>query len=232
MAKSRSILNFQGTLDGKTFVHSRAYGKYVRAARGTYKHADVNDAFKQESIRLLNANVPAKIIKDAIDPYRKHFKGGQLWQRLVSVFRKQLHQYGIVDFCLLPEIEVHEDYPMSRLLHISVEVTSCTENLLLPVRLVCSQAPNFRNPAVLDGYRIGVIGIFPHVELKTADTTVAYAPVMKLNEEPGVLTLNLPVPERATNYVLCVVVEGFESGRPDKSPAKTGMRILKGGKIQ
>jgi len=229
MAKNKSLLSFQGTLDGFNYVHSKTYGKYVRAVRGTYKEATVNAAFKAASSRLLNANVPAKIIKDAIDPYRTHFKGGQLWQRLVSFFRKQLHEQGAVDFSMLPETEVQEHYPLSRLLTIKADA-SAVSNGILPVTLSCSGRPQFRNPAGLDGYRIGIIGIFPDITLKSAHTSVVYAPVLKLKNDPGILSLNLSVPVDATDYVLCAVVEGISKAIPNESPATKAMQILKAGK--
>ena len=67
MAKSKSLLNLQGTIAGLTFVKSGAYGDHVRAERGTYKPATINASLKKEGKMIVMANLPAKIIKDAID---------------------------------------------------------------------------------------------------------------------------------------------------------------------
>jgi hypothetical protein len=90
MAKSRSIFKLSGTLKGITHVSSTAYGDHVRAARGTYTPVTLNESFKESGKALQLSNVFAKLIKDALDPYRANFKDGTLWRRLVSHFRQQL----------------------------------------------------------------------------------------------------------------------------------------------
>jgi hypothetical protein len=84
MAKSKSILDLQGTFRGMTFVHSRAYGDHLRAARGTHKKAKINNVLKKEGELLVKANKPAKILHDAIKIYRDGLR-----DRLIS--RKFAH---------------------------------------------------------------------------------------------------------------------------------------------
>ena len=78
MAKADSLITLRGTHGGITFVKSPTYGNHTRAARGTHKKAKVNAAFKRQSKKLLKANVPAQILRNAINPYRQDFLYGSL----------------------------------------------------------------------------------------------------------------------------------------------------------
>ena len=128
MAKSKSTHDLQGTLGGLTFVNSRTYGKHVRSARGTKKKAKVNKAFKEQSRTLVRANVPAKIVRDAIKLYLEDIPGGTLWKRLVSIFNKQLNTEGIVDFSKLTNLEVNKDHPFDGFLATDVAVNPDKDN--------------------------------------------------------------------------------------------------------
>lgn len=227
MAKSNSIFDFQGTFEGKTFVRSKTYGDHVRTARGTHKRADINESCRQASARIIHANVPAKIIKDAIDPYRQNFKGGQLWQRLVSQFRKQLRAQNSFDFSKIERIEVHEQHRLSRLISLRVESVVDTMRNELRVTLFCS-LPKFRS-ASLNGYRLGVIAIFPDVERKISSSMAAYSNTLNIKENPGTIELLFPLPENFDDYVLCAIVEGCENGVVYSSPSNKGMCIVERG---
>src|SRR5688500_14469423 len=98
MAKANSLITFQGTVEGFTFVKSPTYGDHVRAARGTRKKAKLNAACQAQSKKLVKSNVPAKIIKDAINPYRRDFYHGPLWQKLVSLTNDQYGKHATFDF--------------------------------------------------------------------------------------------------------------------------------------
>jgi hypothetical protein len=151
MAKSDSVINLRGTFGGITFVKSPTYGDHIRAARGTHKKAQVNDAFKKASARLLSANIPAKIIKDAIDPYRSDLMGGLLWQRLVSMFRKQLMNHGAFDFSNIEPFEIHADYPLERFLTLQPSITFDRKKYVLQVDIRYDRHPKFPRAHLLMG---------------------------------------------------------------------------------
>lgn len=161
MAKSDSIIKLQGTIGGLTFVRSRTYGDHVRAKRGTYKSANVNEALKHESKTLLRANVPAKIFKDAIDPYRGELTGGMLWQRLVSMFRKELKEHGACDFAKMERFEIHADYPFKRFLHVEPTIKFEKKKSILKVDLRYDSHPRFVKAKSVSGYRLTVLAYFP-----------------------------------------------------------------------
>jgi len=160
MAKTKSILELRGTIEGLTFVKSRAYGEHVRAARGTYKKAVMNKACQKTSKELLKANKPAKILNDAIARYREDFRGGFLWQRIVSMFKKQLKKKGRFDFGQLSEFEVHEKLPLTRIFNPDVKISIDETKGVLILSVSSDNQPTFGG-RYIDGYRLRAIAIFP-----------------------------------------------------------------------
>lgn len=196
MAKSDSIIKLQGTIAGLTFVRSRAYGDHVRAKRGTYKKAEVNDALKQESKTLISANIPAKIFKDAIDPYRRTVTGGTLWRRLVSMFLKQLKNTGAIDFGKIGRFEIHADHPFDRFLFIQPTIKVAKEKPLLHVHIEYDHHPRFKVKGI-NGYRFTVIGMFPDLKKRTAKTIAVESNTIGLSGIIKPLDVQLEIPAKA-----------------------------------
>src|SRR5258706_370390 len=119
MAKLNSLFKYAGTFQGVTVVNSRAYGQHIRKARTEFT---LNKEMKASSVVMKQANVYAKAFKDAIDPYRRHFRDGQLWQRLVSLFKTRLSKEGKVDFNVLDGEELNKIHPLNRIISTKTEV--------------------------------------------------------------------------------------------------------------
>jgi hypothetical protein len=230
MAKSNSIIDLQGTFAGLTFVKSRTYGDHVRAKRGTQKRAKVNKAFEQESKTLLSANVPAKIFKDAIDPYRDR-KGGLLWQRLVSLFRKQHKDQGSFDFSKIERFEVDTDYPFERLLHVQPTIKSEKEKSILHVDIRYASHPRFLKSKYTDGYRLTVIGLFPDLKKKTAKTVAVASKVIALNGVIKPLQTQLDVPPKAKSFIVCIKIEGCTKGEMSNTRTTNGLCVIGSGEV-
>src|SRR5688500_68798 len=124
MAKANSLITLLGTYDGMTFVKSSAYGNHVRAARGTRKKAVLNEACQAQSEKLVRSNLPAQIIRNAINPYRQDFYYGLLWQKLVGLTNDALESDKPFDFSRLKPFEAHKKYRLTRL----AEVTTSTKS--------------------------------------------------------------------------------------------------------
>jgi hypothetical protein len=231
MAKSNSMLDLRGTVDGLTFVKSRTYGDHVRAARGTHKKAKVNEAFKKESEQLLKSNVPAKIIKDALDAHRQDFKGGLLWQRLVSMFRTQLRETGSFNFHQLGPFEVHEKHPLERFLQVEPKVAVDRKKRKLRVTLSHRDHPDFKKAKYIDGYRLGVIGIFTDGLRHKAKPEAIYTGIISMEEAVSPLVLELPLPPRAKSCLLCIRLDGFIGHNVDRTPVNKGMRVVWSGEV-
>ena len=225
MAKSKSkpVFNISGTVLGITFVNSTAYGKHIRAARGTYTPVEVNEAFKATSKQLISANLPAKMIKDAIDPYRIDFVHGMLWQRLVSIFRKQYKENGAFDFKALKDFEIHSEFPLTRLVTFQSTVSFDFLQSQIMVTLDFENHPDFKESGV-DGYRVTGIAIHPDLRHKTAATYQIVLPVINLKDK--VKPLTIAIPQHSDLTLLCVKLEACSKGEVVNNYATKGMKIM------
>src|ERR1700681_4333787 len=123
MTKSRAGRKFRKAPEAKITVHSKAYGRHERAARGSRSKAVLNDAMKEHGRRMISSNIPAKLIHDALQPYRTNFKGGLIWQRLVKHFAAQAkanEDYSVlgIDFW-----DLNKAYPTSRVMSPNIKIT-------------------------------------------------------------------------------------------------------------
>jgi len=115
MAKGSNIITdgLRGKLGGIVFVGSKRYGQHVRSKRGTFKPAQLNESMEESSQRLASANIPAKAIFDAV---RVHHKDGELWNKLVAIFRKQLKEGTPFHINDLEKLECHEKCRLDKLM--------------------------------------------------------------------------------------------------------------------
>jgi hypothetical protein len=231
MAKLHSVFELHGTLGGVTFVNSRTYGKHIRTRRGTHRPATVNKSFKENSGHLIGANRPAQIIKKALDPHRKNFACGQLWQRLVSVFRQQSRTHGKFDFLALKGVDIHKEYPLHRLISMMVKVAVDHDTSVLLVTLDYHAHPEFTKAKYVDGYRFTVIALYPSLEKNAAITTVATSSVISLDDKVETQQFTLPMPAEAEQYLLCVKLEGMEENRLCEGMPTKGMNLIEAGII-
>ena len=232
MAKSNSLFKLQGTIGETTFVQSTTYGDHVRAKRGTYKPATINDALKRESSILLKANVPAKIIKDSIDLYRSPFmKGGSLWPRLVSLFRKQFKETGKFDFTKLDRFEIYADQPFARLLYVDPKITVNPKKSALHVNVNFVKHPNFRKVKDVDGYQLTVIVIFPDLKKKSAKTDASVSQIFQLADEVIPFQTKLTIPPKARTFVVCLGIQSCSRGKVNLFRTTSGLTVIGTGLI-
>lgn len=229
MARQTSIIKFQGTLDEMTQVNSRTYPEHLRRRRGSKKKAELNDAFKASGLDLQAANIVAKLIFDAIEPHRQNFKGGLMWQRLVSVFKAQYKERRAFNFLALTGFEIWKEHPLERFLagQLSYKV-SFTQ--ILQVRLLLLEHPDFKRKYV-DAYRLSLIAFFPSAEQPICETAAVQSSITSLQEPVKDFYFEFPLPEYATEFLLCLKAEGCEKGYVVNSFTVKGMRFIGGGRI-
>jgi hypothetical protein len=229
MAKVTSLITLKGTIGNMTFVKSPTYGDHIRAKRGTHKKAEMNAACKRQSKKLVKGNTPAKIIKDAIDPYRQDFREGKMWQRLVSAVQKQ-GDPAAFDFSKMKPFEIYDRYRLRRFFDLETKTRVDKARSVLRVAIRLNGCPHFTQTPFVDGYRIGVIAIFPDVKDAKARTAAVYSEIMPVTEASPP-PMEVPFPPKAKTFLICVRVEGFEKGEADVTVPSKGMRIVEGGRI-
>lgn len=158
MAKVRSIIGMSGSVGGMVFVDSKAYGKYSRAKRGTYKDAPVNDAFKKSGSELKRALPYAKMIKDAIDEHRGISRDGRFWSRLVSEIKKSIAKDEAVDFHKLKGLRIAV-HPLARTFILQYLTTRFDKELYIGLTF---PNPQFKSVGRVMVYCVSVIAVFIH----------------------------------------------------------------------
>lgn len=226
MAKAKSMLRFSGTLGEVTHVKSAVYGDHVRSPRGTHTPVTINEVLKESGEDLTQANVPAKIIKDALEPFRKNFKDGKLWTRLVSHFKKEIKTHQAIDFRRLEGFEFHESHPLDRLTTVKAAVFPDVAQSVARIDLEYYH-PLFRSAPGIDGYRITLIGVYPSLDAKTAITTSTLLPPMPSENTQYQTSVVLSMPAGAETILLCVKLEGCMRSELSGNLRAKGMKIVR-----
>lgn len=234
MAKQRkrkpdSLIDLLRSIDGKTIVRSWAYGYHLRAKRGTYKKAALNTVCKKQTEKLVRANDLARIIKIAIDPYRSRFRARRLWPRLLSHILEHENVETSFDFSKFQPFDLCTTYPLDRIVKLTTQAVADTTRSVLGVRLSIQQSARFQDERI-DGFQFRVIAIFPDPKGKSARTEAVRSEVIGLNGKPPV-ELEVPVPEGAETFLICVRVDGCVNGKIDGALSTTGMKITAAGRV-
>lgn len=227
MAKSFSIIKLQGTLDGMTHVQSKTYGEHIRKAR---RAGEVNETLKDNNRQIVAANAPARLIKNAIDQYREDFKGGQLWQRLVSHFKKELKEKQFIDVLALKDKEVNEHYPLSRIYSEVVSITIDPDKRILKVIISRGCVPNFKRKYI-DGYKLSAIAVFPDFEGYNADSLLQETAIIAIAGSKENVCFEFDLKSSWRQYLICLKLEGCSEGNVCAGDSVRGMRIVATGKI-
>lgn len=230
MAKVISSNDLRGTFGDFTFVKSLKYGNHIRAKRGTHKKAKLNKSFKLQIKKLPGANLHAKIFKDAIDPFRAHFKDWTMWSRLVKLFMEHFDVHGKFDFTRMEPFEIHHLHTFNSLIKTDPEISIDKKKSVINVSLP-HDIPRFKKSAPIDGYQYSVIGVFPDLKKKAAKTVAEYSAVTKRGETISPLPIQLPIPRGAKSFLVCVRIDGCRKGKVDSPLTATGMRMVGAGAI-
>lgn len=132
-----------------------------------------------------------------------------MWTDFLSFSESKLKEDGFIDFTRINALDVmrtrsscpvvsREMRKFTQAIH---SATSCRSNPY-------DELPDFRRSGYIDGYRLGVIGIFSDLQKKNARTTAVYTSIIPLNATVSPLTFGLYVPEGSTDYVVCLKIEG------------------------
>src|SRR5260221_8177172 len=154
MGKLNGLFKYGGTFKGVTTVNSLAYGQHIRKARTKFT---LSKEMKESSAVMKQANVYAKVFKDAIDPYRRDFRDGMLWQRLVSLFKMQLQEKGKADFSPLQGHELNKMHSLSWIISAKAAVTQTDRTLNVNITSRHTQDPTNGRA---DGYQQTLIVLF------------------------------------------------------------------------
>lgn len=196
----------------KIVVNSKAYGKHQRAPRGSKSKADLNPAMKAHGRRLRKSNIPAKLIMDALQPFRENFKGGMIWQRLVKHFAAQAKTGDVYSVAGIEHWDLNDRYPTSRLITPRVKITPDEDfsNLEVSVNFVFSKRFLQRKKDIT-ALRITMIFLFPDFK-NNEIKTIPFVLPDKLLSDTALYAFIIDVPPRANSYLVCFKAEACANG--------------------
>jgi len=222
MAKRRTLDLINNPPPGKTKVNSDTYGPHLRARRGSRSSVDVNDAMKEHSRRLLSSAAPAKLIRDALIPFKTDFPGGQLWQKLLKHFAFQAKEGRDYSVSGIENWDLNNAYPTSRIMAptVKIERTGSVSELLVEVSYFFSDRFKERKNRIT-GFLITIIFLFPDFVGNEIITIPNQLPVKAL-EDHSTYSFIQQIPEGAGSYLICFKAEAVENGIPVKGSGNVG----------
>ncbi len=197
---------------GKIVVNSKAYGRHHRAARGSKSRAVLNPAMKAHGRRLRKSNIPAKLIMDALQPFRENFKGGMLWQRLVKHFAGQAKEGVAYNVAGIEYWDLNAVYPTSRLMATRVKITPDDHFSNLEVSVNYRFSNRFlQRKKDITAFRITIIFLFPDFKNHEVITIPVVLPD-KLLSDSAPYSFIIQPPRRANSYLACFKAEACANG--------------------
>jgi len=212
-----------------TYVDSKAYGEHKRARRGTKSKVEVNDTFKVHNVLLSGANIPASLVKKAIDTYRSDFPSGQLWQFLVGMFKTQLKMNIPLNVDQLMYKDINTDYRLSRILKGGYKLEISSNPEMLKVELG-NLNPKFRSKAI-DGFLIEVIVLFFDFNSMESTSDSASSQIIPLNHSQE-LSFNLKPGKSGDSYLICLKLNGCIRDKMLTENSARCMQIIETGIIK
>jgi hypothetical protein len=224
MAKSKTPKKKRKLPPKMVTVNSRTYGKHERAARGSWTKAKLNDAMKGHSERLIGSNLPAKLILDALAPYRTNFKGGQIWQKLVKHFAKQAKLFKDYSVLGIEHWDLNQRYLTSKLISPRVKIDADLSSSILNITVNSEFSKRFLlRKKNITSFRITIIVMFPDF-ISNEITTIPIVLPDKLLDDETPFSFIVQIPPGATSYLACFKAEALvnnllieNSGHVDKA---------------
>ena len=208
--------------EGHVLVHSEAYGDHYRKKRK--EKPKLSDDMKNSSTNMKDANLYAKAVKDALDPFRKKIEDGKLWNRLVSLFKKQLKKEGRVNLQALEQFQCHSKFPLTRFMHRQLTAVVSEESKTLQVK-VTTYGDIKTKWEKAEEYRQILIVVFYNADLDADfESKTVYFPLG--NEKRNNQQESFPIPGKAIIALVALRCDFWKDGQVGGSGRKA-LEILR-----
>ena len=199
-------------LADKVVVKSKAYGTHERAPRGSKSKAVLNLAMKAHGRRLRKSNIPAKLIFDALQPFRENFKGGMIWQRLVKHFAAQAKKGDLYSVTGIEDWDLNGQYLTSRLMTVNVKITPEDDFSNLEIEVNYSFSKRFlERKSDITAFRVTLIFLFPDFR-NNKIKTIPFVLPDKLLSDSALYSFIVEPPRHANSYLCCFKAEASRNG--------------------
>lgn len=233
MAKGSNIITdgLSGPLGKLRFVRSKKYGQHVRSPRGTFKPAVLNDTMAVSSEQLASAVAPAKAIFNAV---RGEHKDGDLWNKLLVIFRRQLKAGRGFNTHDLKDLECNAQFTLEKLM-------LCTEykiQLVEKEHALCIGLFLKKHPQWLHlhwkhtfQYRLSMIVVYPDFSGGSFIKEVSNGPITEFTAPVEPLSFEVAIPDGADRYLVFMLAEVWEHGKAVTMTHTKGMRVVGMGQV-
>lgn len=222
MAKVRSIVNLSGTINGLTFVDSKAYGAHTRAKRGTYTPITLADGMKESGAKQTIANNKASLLFNPLKTFANGFSNGKLWSTLVGKFRKQQREqrpYTFADFHLM---QIREDYSTHK--HGTFRLLRNTETEQVTLTIHKRFMPIEQDEGQ---YKISLLRIPATALLTEPYPTTVLGHFAQIGSSTTTLVFDFPALPPGADVLYCLKCEGYQNGEALATLKSMGMVLLK-----
>jgi hypothetical protein len=217
----------------KVVVKSKAYGVHERAPRGSKTKAVLNRAMKAHGKRLRESTAPAKLIMDALQPFRENFKGGMLWQRLVKHFAAQAKKGDVYSVTGIEHWDFNLEYLTSRIMAPSMKIKPDDDFSNLQVEINYTFSNRFlERKSDITAFRITLIFLFPDFKNNRIKTMPFVLPD-KLLTDFALYSFLVQPPRRANSYLCCFKAEACRHSeiQQNKGNAGKAMCLITSGQL-
>lgn len=224
---SRSLINLQGTLGDLTIVNSQAYGRHVRARKGTHTKVECNDSLKLNSGNALSVTSLASVWQNALRSIELYFVQPRLWEKIIG--RMFATRSSTVSTLLhsLEGLDINAAYPFERLLPNLPEIEWKTTARNIIATMHCDSYPIFPTSLHADSY-FYTLHIFwlneTGIRCETSSIETEWLP---LKHEPLLFTLKLSKPSWAAHYTALLKLHAGTNNTDLPFLPAQGMKVIK-----
>lgn len=208
-------------------VKSRAYGKHVRAARGSIKPVKLNDVFTENSKRVAVINPIASNVHTMLKSYAGFFKENMLWQKMVGL----VHSSGATNteelLTSIVGLELNSKYPLRRFGNMPVITTTTAKGL--QVSFASNESPSIKSDDTI--YCYDVIILFFTTKGIEKGHAMQRSKWFKRNEGLGTIEFVFDVPKQSNLYLICLRLHSGKNNVATDSLGSQGMRVAGAGRV-
>jgi hypothetical protein len=240
---------FEERIPGKIKVDSKTYGVHFRAPRGSKKEAKLNPRMQEANRLTLSTNAPARLINEALKPFRENFKGGLFFQFLQQHFNAQAtksEKFSVNNLLVHTDLagdddedinedpdkfwlkqypkDINQHYPSSEMLTMTVDVV--VDMPTFTIQISIKHWMNARFLSRSDSRRslqLTFIALFPDFEDNDISAESVELPIRGL-KDTDTFSFLMNIPVAATSYMLFWKAEACHNGIPE--PDMNGKRMV------
>jgi len=201
-------------------------GGFWRMKRGSYRPAQLNEAYLQSSNAMKITAPAASRIRRRLSPYLSRLDTGRLNARISARLRKALKEGGKLSFAYLKGMDIQPQYPLEKLLKAWVHVEQDAQEIA--VNIAVKEYTITRHNGIVTAYYFELILLWGDAGsdkgLRVEDVD---SPVYRIGEDYNTeCRLNLVLPPAGQPWMALLKVSCIEGRELAMAPRMYGMKVV------